>query len=1093
MDDRMSEPAEGIERVPEDQAARSQILADLNQNMVVLAGAGAGKTRALVDRMVAVVAAGEDVRRVVGITFTRKAAGEMRSRFVRALRVATRESTGEEARRLEEALRQVDQAFVGTIHSFCSRILRERPLEAGLPPDFEELDEVDSGVLTRRYWEECLRHLEAEGEGDAAPLTRLQTLGIRPEELFSFFRFRVGNGDVALKEPSDVEPDLSAAIAQVDAVLASIPEIPVGATPDPDRFLDYVDRARRFRRYHGVASEADRAVLLRLYLKAVSGGKSAVTLYKWGDARDLARHVRDHVAPDMKERILEPALTAWRERAYSDVVPIVETLVRQFEEYRRKAGLVTFYDLLFRTAKLLRDRPAMRQFFARKYRRFFVDEFQDTDPLQAEMLFYLVGEDENVKDWRDAVPQAGRLFIVGDEKQSIYRFRRADVDTFRLVRRRIVETGGREVYLDTSFRTLGNLCEWLNASFQPLFESQEGRYQARFARLLQYREEGPDPTCVRKITIPADGTPKRSEIAEREADRVADFIAAAVDGQASSAELENSLLPDHCTASAFMILARQKRNLSVYARALESRGIPYDIAGGERLGLAREVQALQQLLEALYAPRNPVPLLACLRGPLVGAGDDELYRYHKAGGQFRVLAPVPEGLEAPVRGRFEQAYALFDEALRDLEGFSPAVALERIIDRTGLQAYAAALPRGSTRSGSLTRLMSLVRSWEREGKNWGHVMREMRALVNEDEYLVEQMTLEAGEENVVRIMTVHQAKGLEADVVFLVDVGDSQLRRRSPDQHVSRTASEPYLSMPVVSMSGEFRSEPVAIPPGWEADSAEETEYQKGEELRLMYVAATRARDLLVVSTHERSRGKATWSPLFEALSEVRELAVPAVSRRSSPRASSVPSQIMTEEEAGDRWKALGRIGFAVSTVTGDAPDADISELPAGRGADYGTLVHLLVESAIERRLPRDERGYAKALAAGLGLAGEASRAIEDLERFRRSVVWEEMSRAPERYAEVPYGIPEGDGGIRGKIDLVYRGPNGWKIVDFKTQQAETHRDRRKLAEHYRSQVEAYARHWERIAGDDVSDAGIFLTASGDYVSIVGAAPEQTN
>ena len=169
------------------------------------------------------------------------------------------------------------------------------------------------------------------------------------------------------------------------------------------------------------------------------------------------------MAPDLLENAIDPALTAWRQYVHGRIVPLMTFVVKRFSAFRRNRGLVTFHDLLVSTARVLRDRGDVRSFFQGKFSTFFVDEFQDTDPLQAEIIMFLTSGQTDESDWRRLVPRPGSLFVVGDEKQSIYRFRRADIDVFRRVNARIVESGGQIVRLKTSFRSLPSLCDWFNS------------------------------------------------------------------------------------------------------------------------------------------------------------------------------------------------------------------------------------------------------------------------------------------------------------------------------------------------------------------------------------------------------------------------------------------------------------------------------------------------------------------------------------------------------------------------------------------------------------------------------------------------------
>ncbi|MDX1741653.1 MAG: UvrD-helicase domain-containing protein, partial [Rhodothermales bacterium] len=550
----------------------------------------------------------------MAITFTRMAAGEMRARFAERLRDAAGSSE-----RAHEALRRIDRTFVGTIHAFCARILRERPLDVGLRPDFTEVDEHEVTILWRRYWREELQRLYSEAD---PRIDRLAEVGVDVRELYDFFVTRSENSDLSLNPGLTEPPDMSPALEQVEAILGQVRAMLGGRIPDErDSFLDNLDLADHIHRNRGVDGPAAQAGMLRLYKRGIRGLKQK----SWPDPA-LAKRVKNEVIGTLVEEIIDPALSRWRQYVYGLVAPLVDDIVSRFAEYRRERGLVTFHDLLVLTAGLLRESADAREFFQTKYCVFFVDEFQDTDPLQAEIISYLVGAQTKEADWRSLTPLPGRLFVVGDEKQSIYRFRRADIDVFRLVRDRILESGGRVVKLTSSFRSEPGLCEWINNAFDPLFDAQDKRYQASYDDIVAARStDDPRPPVVR-ITTDKVHRNREETIVVSEADRVGDYI------------LSEIVRPDGGVARSpgdFMLLTRRRKHLARYAAALEKRGIPYDIVGGDSLGDSEELKSLVTMLEAIRRPADEVAMLSYLRGPLIGLGDDDLYAFSRAGGRFR--------------------------------------------------------------------------------------------------------------------------------------------------------------------------------------------------------------------------------------------------------------------------------------------------------------------------------------------------------------------------------------------------------------------------------------------------------------------------
>ena len=1069
-----------------DQQARDKIADALDRNMMVLAGAGAGKTYALVQRMANAVQKGVvPVDQLSAITFTRKAAGEMRGRFFSELKSRAKNADGKDLNRIQNALEKVDQCFIGTIHSFCGQLLRERPVEAGLPPDFSEVEEREEAVMRREAWDQFVqqRFLSEDPR-----LAKFEELGLRPEDLYGFFQRRYQFSDVPLACEPVQKPDLSTAVAELEAFLqhteAHIPDPLPGRR---DALQTALVRTRLFLSNRGIHSDADRIALLQIL-----SGNLSVTLKSWTPNQDFAKHLRDTLLPEFQTEILNPTLTQWRQYIYRFAAPFVDDAVAEYARTRRETGRLTFQDLLELAARLLRDHPEVRRHFQDRYRCLFVDEFQDTDPIQAEILLYLTGENLQETDWRKLTPRPGSLFLVGDGKQSIYRFRRADVETFDLVRNRIGDTNGDIVNLNTNFRSVGHLCDWINTAYEPLFAAHEKPYQAEFAPLFKYRPDG-ENMAVRRISIDKVYRNSRSQIAEQDAERIANFIAEAIEGKAEFNGDASSASPGD-----FLILTRTSGYLSHYAQALEKCGIPFEITGGDRLGEADVLHTLADFLETVSMPDNPLPLLAYLRGDLVGLGDDTLYAFKKAGGNFNWTRDLPKEMDPELRRTFEQAYDHLKKASKWLQFLSPDTAIARCVQKLGTLPFVRTLPMGETHAGNLIRILSLIREWTAQGLHWGQVVTELRALIDDRDYKIEQMTIPSAQEDVVRLMNLHQAKGLQGKIVFLADPYDTSYTRYGPEFHVSRTSDEPFLALPITKPRGPYQREVVAEPVGWEDTEAEETRFLQGEELRLLYVAATRAENLLVVSTYEEKPDHGPWSPLYPHLKNVPELAHDDHSPQPTPETPSTktPSVEMEREQRDQFWQAVKKESFEVAQVTDDRShityaDEGRSATPAGKGAAYGTVIHQIFDDAINMRLPDDPTPYVAHLLQETGTDTEfLPHALDALQHFRNSEIWKEMQASETVYTEVPFAVSQAVNNassnkiIRGVIDLVYRLPEGWKIVDYKTNAVKTDQDVQALCEQTADQVNTYARHWAKFTGETVVAKGLWLTARREFRTI---------
>jgi ATP-dependent helicase/nuclease subunit A len=845
-----------------------------------------------------------------------------------------------------------------------------------------------------------------------------------------------------------------------------------------------VEYAHAFAQFHGIESEADQARFLTIVARP-----KGVILNRWAFSTEATRSLRDKKVPAV-DAIVRVALRHWHAYLYGFAARFVDDAQDFYRQLRLNEGLLTFHDLLMRTVSLLKNRSDVRSFLQRSYSTLFVDEFQDTDPLQAEILFLLTADDPRQTVWQKAVPRPGSLFIVGDAKQSIYRFRRADVQVFELCRKKLEATGAATARLQTSFRTLGALIDWINPAFQALFPEVATHSQSGYYELLKVRDQGPDSLSVRKIEVRKTGTNSYAA-AEQDSERIAAFIAAALEGRSEFNGPDGSaLLGERASPGDFMVLTRNTTRLHTYARALEKRGIPFDLVGGGRLGQSRELHALVQLMEVVRDPENAVATLSHLRGPLVGLDDNELIQIRSAGLEFNYKTDRPDVVSDPLKQRLSDAYETIRSAERELYQRTPAAAFDRLLADTGILEFATSDDSGSasSRAGCLVRATAFVKQWESRGMSWIEVLQELRTLIDDTGSKIQEMTLEAGLGDVVQVMNLHQAKGLEAPVVFLADPLDRGGSGKEPEFHVLRDESSGDSVVIPAGRERQFKSEPVAIPADWEQHKAAELEMLAAEEVRLLYVAATRAKNLLVVSRHH-SRDTGPWRHIRQALDGVPELEHPAEVDRKMP--APMPDDIDDAvERLPSRWKVSKAPSLAVRPVTGDDEVDALRLQGVGRGRDYGAAVHRLLEELIEDRLGRDVNQYSALLFAELGIEPAfIDDAVAAVEGFRQSAVWIQMQSAERKFTEVGVAVPEVKDGavstiIRGRMDLIYETPAGWHIIDFKTDEASTEADVSAIAHRYGNQVRAYAQSWMHATGTRVAEAGLWLTSLNRHVTI---------
>ncbi|MGQ0504147.1 MAG: UvrD-helicase domain-containing protein, partial [Myxococcaceae bacterium] len=580
-----------------DAAARERIARDLDSTLVVEAAAGTGKTTALVGRIVAVVAAGHQgatLGSILSVTFTEKAAGELKLRLRGALEDARGKapSASAEHQRLERALAELEVAHIGTIHALCSDLLREHPLEAGVDPLFEVATEPEARALLHvafdRWFEVALRdppegirrvlRRRSKGRDRVTPREQLRRAAWQLVEHRDFTApWR--------RDPFDRAAELNAWVPKLRELAA------LSKRGNEDDYLrKNLDELRRFvedlDHHEAVAGrdhdglEASLNELLRHRSWTWTGGKRPY-------AQDLPRDVvvaQRNAARDELERILLRADADLAACLHQELLPVVDL----YRQVKARTGKLDFFDLLLQLRVLLQRDAGVRRALQKRFTHLFVDEFQDTDPLQADILRLLAATDPNEADPEKAVPVPGKLFIVGDPKQSIYRFRRADVALYEHVKRRLLESGASLLDLTTSFRAAPAVQGAVNAAFAPLMRD-DTETQVRYVPLTRFREPVSGQPSLIALPVPRPygkyGRINNYQIEESYPDAAAAFIDFLVRKSGWKVCEAGSAQPLPVQAQHICLLFKRFRGgeggdvTQRYTAALEARRIPHVLVG----------------------------------------------------------------------------------------------------------------------------------------------------------------------------------------------------------------------------------------------------------------------------------------------------------------------------------------------------------------------------------------------------------------------------------------------------------------------------------------------------------------------------------
>jgi ATP-dependent helicase/nuclease subunit A len=996
-----------------DERARKRIATDLNTSLLVEASAGSGKTTALVERMISLVADGVPVESIAAVTFTRRAADELRERFQNRLETAFRDAVdrAKDASRFETALRDLPRAFLGTIHAFCGRLLRERPIEIGLDPRFDEVAEAEWEEYKESFWNEWLEYVSI---GDDASVAGLHAVGIEPRWLAEAFMKYVEYGDVRFDVIETPAPEIDDCRRQLNALVDRAWRLMPKTEPADgwDKLMELVWKLRANR----TATDGWRhRIDFCNAISKISESACGVTLKRWGDdtatkeaAKELSIAFKDWFAAEG-----EPTIRQWREHRYPAVIGFLDRAAKAFERQRRSAGRLGFTDLLMLSAKLLREHPEARAELGRRYSRLLVDEFQDTDPIQAEVCLLLSSDPSEGNDWRTVVARPGGLFVVGDPKQSIYRFRRADIETYNLVRDRF-ESFGDVLKLDTNFRSTKPIETFVNAHFSNAL--QASAQQAPFSPMVTEKKAG-RKDAVRQYTIVTD---ERSNQAMFDLDAVllATWIRERIDcGERKAAD--------------FMILTQTRAPLETYARALGEREIAVDVGGAELLK-EYELTELLVVLRVLADPDNSVAVAAALEGLFFGLSPADLFEARQLGHTFSITRKPSETESAAGRGlaTLHEWWAMSRRQPAD-------VVVDRVLDETGLLAFAAGEPIGESRAGVLLRLVDELRAVSGyAGLTMSGAIAHIEALLRQES---DDTPLRSGRTDAVRLMNVHRAKGLEADVVVLA--APSNLREFDPDLHVSRTANnEAQGWMQVANSTSAYGGEILAQPPGWEKLCETERQFEQAEDVRLLYVASTRAKHELVVARaiQKNKLDESRWSKLSEALAEHSkslELTAGTAAKRNEP--TRTRDDVLAEIAAAasrvdDASRPTTRATTVTRSVKSEAVDSQHNvPLDTGLGAAWGRAVHRSIEMMGRGVSGDDLTACVEAIAKHEDV--DATRVLEVLARVRSLPDWPRLSAFEVPVMQVSTE-PDGTEVVtEGVIDAVAHDEAGWTVIDWKT------------------------------------------------------------
>ena len=1081
-----------------DDKTRQIIREELDTNIYVEAGAGTGKTTSLVDRVVSLILSGVKVENIIAITFTRAAASELKSRIREGLEDELESNTSltkQQRANVNDAKLNVESAAFQTIDSLALSMLNEFPFEAGLPPGATNQDDYRAEQRFEELWQLWLAE-RFDGDKDFEDFIR--------RALF----YRLRNPIRSLRQLAACQFSAPVPIIRTDGdeILRSVSDAAgqvrsaMDDCTDPEDKLYiwmkaaigwYDDAKPKF----GDTSEEN---VVNVLLSFTDPGKTNVgTKANWGESPKAQRGNCN----DLREKIAE-GRQCYRDRVAADMARFAFSFVDLFHQHCEEEATLTFDQTLSLAVRMLESSERTLRRVQARYTHVLVDEFQDTSPEQVRFVQLLTTPPGETS------AKPGSLFVVGDPKQSIYRFRGADAEISNNMAAEI-ETNGRNEPLRVNHRSLKPIVEWVNFVFGVWFEKEiddKAFQQAKWTPL----EVGPDATranqdvgAVYHFGEPVDLTAE--PLREFEAGQLAQILLSVCKGAVQVRDETDASKSRPSCAGDIVILTRSRSSWEQIKRALTEFHIPLTI---EREGKNVDPQEFRDLLNCLTAiddPMNEPATVGALRSVYFGCSDIELQDWASNGGKFGCLQRAPEGLQD---SKIADALATLRRYHDRKSRVAVPVLMEELIRECKVREQAYFYDDTETILRRIDLVLDLARDFEQAEttaslRDWTLYLREYRTHLAE----IREVPSSSNYTDAVRLMTMHNSKGLQFPIVFIVDLGHRG--RNDTDMLKKRTNPQSFeVEYAIRIGNGDdkyfYLNDYQAMQ---EADKAA----NQLEEARVMYVAATRARDALFVSRFRQDSNEQTlakqlddiindesdlWQPIPDEWLEpgqatmISELPETLDVELDDREAWQIDHRNVLDDAANRGWVSPSRIAHESDAASiGPKPDHYASatdEFAVSQRGRAPTAIGSAVHSAVQKAIERADANINE-VATNEADAHNIPEFADEIANLTRATLQMPLVKSVTSKADGGYWLEsqivaliDCDNGssqvIEGRIDLIYQLPDGTLgIADFKTDR-EFDRTIDEMAEPYVAQLGAYAYAVQKTTGLRVSEAYIFFS-----------------
>ena len=1083
-----------------DSLSRETIVKDIKHNYFVEASAGSGKTTSLVYRMVSLVEAGVSVDKICTITFTKAAANEFFERFQSLLSIRSGdekdksdkylpERTNESKLLCQEALRNIDLCFLGTIDSFCNMIAHEMPAELGIPSSSSVISKEEYKQVIKEKYNDYLKNTD----------NSLHDLVVKFNNFIDYPFKAFVKGVAELSDIRNLKVDYDSSLAALDfdeyftdkdkkhvleifKNLSQPDDLDLFKPTSKDRILakKEIERAYKMLTFNK-SNWSDNIYFLKQGLKSIKDMDGFLDEAKSTSLGDYITNIEDKSKKNALLKFTQEfneeygAIQAkLNEYLYSLYMYCILSVLKEINDSLREEGKFQFFDFLLylRDAfkkSALTDRVLINHVFDR-HSYFLLDESQDTNPLQTEMFFYLTGTKQE-EDWTKMEPKESSLFIVGDPKQSIYSFRGADVKAY-LDNKKIFQDNQELLVLTRNFRSHYALKKWFNESFN---------------NMLNYTDEISKEFALEHINIPLDedditkdldtddpnmmeGVYRYKVSNDSDCEQVAKLIVDFMTNRKINRVYFNKetgkldVQPDDIKFGDFLVVPFTT-SMAKFVKAFKKYNIPVIVEGKVDFEIAQTFDLVLNLFRLVKSPLNTAVFNRVIFSDLYGLNDLDSIQMLNDGFDFNIANPSLDEIKFSNKKHEKIIYELHDLYLRTL-GMSFSSTLEEILNDKQLNIFRKA-------SSEYMEYIYYLIEKIKEGEESGSIV----TLEQFDEYVDafktsgdEQRTLRFSEKvDRVKIANLHKVKGLQAPIVILAK---PSVQKNKVQRYTNYKVDPPLVKMAFVS-DDEFKNLHYVETNKFDSENEKWETYAKAEKDRLAYVGATRAEAVLVVCEKDKD-GSGYWEELSKRIDSSRYLSVPEVDEQSPfIEDVSLGEYKINEQSHKQSFEYISPSQARHSGSNTNKDEIDDAFFDEGdeetkreSATIKGTMVHRLMECIVSSKNTYDVEELIKTILSDYEYSEELDSMLHNVASKIRSGGFEQVNssldkdilnvllKAKKVWCEVPFSYQSQKGNVvHGIIDCMYLDENGYHIIDYKTNEE---RDISKLEKEYEGQLTHY-------------------------------------